>query len=66
MRQDTLDNSPFIRTLPQPPPGAYYERREAYLSPRFTPARVYARAAHHLPGAEHGVESPKYWLRETE
>ena len=56
----------FIRKLPQPSQGHYYERREAYLTPRFTPARVYTRAAHHLPGAEHGVESPVHWLRETE
>ena len=58
MRQDTLDNSPTIRKLPRSPPGAYYERREAYLSPRFTPARVHTRAADHLSRSEYGVQPP--------
>lgn len=67
MSQDILDTKAAIRTLPRLPLGAYYERREAYLSPCFTPARVYARAAHHLPRAEYGVEPPDHqFLREPE
>src|SRR3989338_11581519 len=58
-----LDIKNFIRKLPQPSQGHYYERREAYLTPRFTPARVYTRASHHLPGTEHGDEPPCTWLR---
>ena len=58
-----LDIKTFIRKLPQPSQGHYYERREAYLTPRFTPARVYTRASHHLPGTEHGDEPPCTWVR---
>ena len=65
MSQGRLDNKRSLRTLPRSPSGAYYERREAYCSPCFTPARVYARAAHHLPRVEHGVEPPVYQLRES-
>lgn len=58
MSQDILDTKATIRTLPRLLLGAYYERREAYLSPCFTPARAHTRAAHHLSRAEYGAEPP--------
>jgi len=53
-----LDNKSTLRKLPRSFPKHYYERREAYLTPCFTPARVCARAADHLPRTEYGVQPP--------
>lgn len=65
LSQRSLDNRMTLRTLPGFPLGNYYEQREAYLSPCFTPPRAHARGAHHLPLRDHG-DKPAYALGSSE